>query len=219
MGIGFAVPINDVKAVLPQLRAGRVVRGSLGLHARMRPITHDDARALGLPGPRGALITSVDPASSADAAGLRAGDVIVEFLGAPIETADDLIARVALAQPGSRVRIGLIRDGNTRALDVDVHALTSPDVPAPHRPLDRPANFGLTFEDAPTGSLVREVQRGSAAASAGIEAGDILRKVNTRAVRSAADAEHAMHRLPPGSTAFLVVSRDGDEQLLELYAY
>jgi serine protease Do len=220
MGIGFAVPINAVKAVLPQLRAGRVVRGSLGVHPRMALLTDHDAMALGLPRARGALIMSVEPASSAETAGLRAGDVIVEFLGAPIETAEDLVTRVALAQPGSRGRIMLIRDGRPRVVDIGVQALTSPDARGPDRHLERPANFGLTFEDATIGGpFVREVERGSTGAGAGIEPGDILRKVNSRAVRTAAEAEHALRDVRPGSTAFLVVSRDGAEQLLELHAY
>lgn len=220
MGIGFAVPINTVKAVLPQLRAGRVVRGSLGLHPRMALLTDDEARALELPEARGALIASVDPASSGEAAGLRAGDVIVEFLAAPVETAEDFVTRVALAQPGSRARVVLIRDGRTRALEVEVQASTSPDPHAPRRRVEQPASFGLSVDDAPEGgALVREVARGSAAAGAGIEPGDIIRKVNTRAVRTAADAEQALQHVRPGGTAFLVISRDGAEQLFELHAY
>jgi serine protease Do len=220
MGIGFAVPINTVKAVLPHLRAGRVVRGSLGVRPRMAVITEDDARALELPEARGALIESVDLASSGEAAGLRAGDVIVEFLAARIATAEDLVTRVALAQPGARARVVLIRDGKTRAIDVDVQALTSPDPQAPHRRIEQPPNFGLTVEDAPAGGpFVREVARGSAAAAAGIEPGDIIRKVNTYTVRTAREAEQALRHVRPGATAFLVISRDDVEQLVELHAY
>ena len=71
-GIGFAVPINDVKALLPQLRAGKVVRGHLGVTLRQERITGDDATALGLPRAGGALITSVDMGSTADTAGCSA---------------------------------------------------------------------------------------------------------------------------------------------------
>jgi serine protease Do len=219
MGIGFAVPINAVKAVLPQLRTGRVMRGTLGVHPRMTALTDEEASALELPGARGALITSVDSESSADAAGIHAGDVIVEFFGCPIETAQDLVTRVALAQPGSRARVVLIRDGQTQAFDVDVQAATSPDPRTPHRGIERPANFGLTFEDASGSVLVREVARGSVAASAGLEPGDMLTKINTRAVRTAADAEHALRKMRAGSPVFLVISRDGIELLLELHGY
>jgi serine protease Do len=103
-GIGFAVPINDVKALLPQLRAGKVVRGHLGLTLRQDRITDDDASALGLPRAGGALITSVDMSSSADTAGLQCGDVIVDFAGAAVMSADHLMARVSATPPGTRVR-------------------------------------------------------------------------------------------------------------------
>ncbi len=96
-GIGFAVPINDVKALLPQLRAGKVVRGRIGVRFRQKAITDDDAAVLGLPKATGALITSVEEDSAADAAGLRCGDVIVNFAGAPVASADDLLARVSAA--------------------------------------------------------------------------------------------------------------------------
>jgi serine protease Do len=217
MGIGFALPINAVRAVLQQLRAGRVVRGSLGVHPRMTPLTDDLARSLGLPTARGALLTSVDPGSSAEAVGLHAGDVITEFHGAPIETADDLVARVALAQPGSRAPLVVIRDGHRRAIEVEIEQLVSPGVRDRHRRIERPSTFGLTLADAPDGgSLVQQVELGSLAATAGIESGDIVRKVNTRAVRTAADAKHALGRVPAGATVFLLICRDGAEQLIEL---
>ena len=100
MGIGFAVPINNVKAVLAGLRAGRVVRGSIGVQLRLPLLTDNDATALGLPRAAGALITSVEKPSTADAAGFHAGDVIVEFLGLPIVSAGDFLARVSQTPPG-----------------------------------------------------------------------------------------------------------------------
>jgi S1-C subfamily serine protease len=219
MGVGFAVPINSVKVLLPQLRAGRVVRGSLGVHLRMALLTNEDAKALGLPAARGALLTSVDPNSAGEAAGLRAGDVISEFHGAPIETADDLATRVALAHPGSRVPLVVSRDGSQRAITAEIEKSASPDVRAHHRRIERPATFGLTLEDAfAGGSLVQEVEPGSASESAGIESGDILHKVNTRAVRTAAEAKDALRHVPAGATVFLLISREGAEQLIEIDA-
>jgi serine protease Do len=219
MGIGFALPINAVRAVLPQLRAGRVVRGSLGVHPRMALLTDDDARTLGLSVARGALLTSVDPGSSAEAAGIRAGDVVTEFLGSPINTADDFVTRVALAEPGSRARLVVIRDGHRRAIEVQVDELASPGARDLHRRGERPATFGLTLEDAPEGgSLVRRVDAGSQAETAGVEPGDIVRKVNTRAVRTAADAMHVLQRVPTGTTVFVLICREGAEHLIEMDA-
>ena len=74
IGIGFAVPINSVKALLPQLRLGKVVRGQLGVRFHDGPIPEDEASQLGLPKACGALVMSVDGGSTAERAGLRAGD-------------------------------------------------------------------------------------------------------------------------------------------------
>jgi serine protease Do len=217
MGIGFAVPVNTVTALIPQLRAGRVVRGSLGVHPRMTLITEEDAKTLELPAAAGALIVSVDAGSSAEAAGVLAGDVIVEFNGTAINTADDVCARVSATPPGSRARIVLIRDGRKQALEVKVEPLASPSPADRHRQINPFESFDMTLEDAPAGgALVSHVELGGLAERAGLESGDILRKVNTHAVRTAAEAVHALQRIPGRRTVFLLIYRDRAEQLIEI---
>ena len=144
-GIGFAVPINDVKALLPQLRAGKVVRGRIGVRFRQDAITDDDATALGLPKATGALITSVEAGSAADAAGLRCGDVIVNFAGAPVASADDLLARVSAAPPGSLVVAIVVRDGRMSTVNWKWRSFLStvPERAAP--PVEESLNFGLSL--------------------------------------------------------------------------
>ena len=221
MGIGFAIPINSVKAVLPALRAGRVVRGSLAVQLRHARLTDTDAKSLGLPTARGALITTVARGSSADAAGLRPGDVIVEFLGTPIATADDVLARVSSTTPGVRARLRVLRDGRPRTFDVTVEELSVPSSRKPP-PEENPRRFGLTFADLEpgtgpaAGSLVEDVENGSAAAAAGIEPGDVIRKINTQTIRTAADAQRELQRIPAGSTVFLLVSQDGEDRIVEM---
>jgi S1-C subfamily serine protease len=222
MGIGFAVPINSVKTVLAGLRAGRVTRGSIGVQLRLPLITDNDARALGLPRAAGALITSVEKHSTADAAGFRAGDVVVEFLGLPIATASDFLARMSGARPGSRAQVAVIREGRARRLDVEVSELSSPD---PHRqdPRVERADFGLTLADvAPSsrrpisGPLVQHVEDGGVAANAGIEKGDVVRRVNQQTVSTAAQALHELRRTRMGSTVFVLIWRNGDERIIEM---
>ena len=222
MGIGFAVPINSVKAVLPALRSGRVVRGNLAVELRHAMLTDGDARALGLPGARGALITAVAKGSSADAAGFRPGDVIVEFLGAPVATADDVLTRVSSTTPGIQARTNVIRDGRTRTIDVTVEELPLPPPPRTHRPAEAPRRFGLTFADLEPGagqargSLVESVEDGSPAAVAGIEPGDIIRKINRHTIRTAAEARQQLQHIPTGSTVFLLVWQEGEERIVEM---
>ena len=222
MGIGFAVPINNVKTVLGGLRAGRVVRGRIGVQLRMPLLTDQDATALGLPRAAGALITSVEKQSTADAAGLHAGDVIVEFLGLPIVSAGDFLARVSRTPPGVRARVAVIREGRPVTFDVEVETLSSPAPRRESHRVERP-DLGLTLTDrtpaargAIDGPLVEQIQDGSVAADAGIEKGDVVRRVNQRTTRTAADAIHELRRMPTGSTAFLLIWRDGEDILVEM---
>jgi serine protease Do len=215
-GIGFAIPINDVKALLPQLRAGKVVRGHLGVTLRRERTTDDDATALGLPRAGGALITSVDMGSTADTAGLQCGDVIMDFAGAAVMSADDLMARVSATLPGSRARAVVHRDGRTRTVEVEVEELPSGITTRAELGLEESANFGLSLGDSRDGSFVRSVEDDSPAAEAGIEEGDIVRKVNRRIVHTAAEATQELQRVQVGHPTFVIVWRGGRETLVEM---
>ena len=222
MGIGFAIPINNIKAVLPALRAGHVVRGSLAVQLRHATLTENDAKALDLPGPRGALITAVARGSSADAAGLRPGDVVVEFLGGPVVTADDVLTRVSSATPGVRAHASVIRGGHTRTLEVTIEELPLPSARQKPHTDENPRPFGLTFTDLQPGtgpaegSVVEGVENASAAAAAGIEPGDVVRRINTHRIRTAADARWELQRIPTGHTVFLLVWQDGEERIVAI---
>jgi serine protease Do len=215
-GIGFAVPINDVKALLPQLRAGKVVRGRIGVRFRHQTMSDDDAAALGLPKATGALITAVEEDSTADAAGLRCGDVIVNFAGAPVASADDLLARVSAASPGSLVVAIVIRDGRVRTVELEVQELLSTVPERAELAVEETFNFGLSLRKGADGSVVQDVENESPAAQAGFEAGDIVRKVNRQRVQTAAEAMRELQRIPPGRPTFVLVWRAGRELLLEM---
>src|SRR5262249_40402236 len=108
-GIGFAIPIDAVKDVLGQLREkGHVERGRLGL--AFQALTPTLATALGVDGPKGALVSDVEPGGAAARAGIKAGDVVVSVNGTPIQHADELRRRVARNAPGSTIKVGVIRD-------------------------------------------------------------------------------------------------------------
>ena len=152
-GIGFAIPINSVKALLPQLRRGKVVRGHLAVRFHDDPIRDDEARQLGLEHPAGALIMSVDRGSTAARAGLRAGDVVVALDGRPVEDTRELLAAVSATAPGTNVQLTIVRAGNQQtclvAIDTPLDAAAD-DVAATvpeHDPLG-----GLTLGDV-TASL------------------------------------------------------------------
>ena len=102
VGIGFAIPVNIAKDVLPQLReSGRVTRGYLGV--AVVPVSPEVSRSLGLSSQRGAVVAEVVPRSPAAAAGIREGDVIVSFQNAPIQGPSELTRRVGGTPPGTKV--------------------------------------------------------------------------------------------------------------------
>ena len=126
VGIGFAVPINVVRDLLPQLQGGKVMRGRIGV--QVRPVPKDTAESLGVPDRRGALVQGVDGDGPAARAGLKAGDVIVEYNGQPIKNSDELVRLVANTAPGTEVPIKVVRDSRQTALRVKVDALNFDEV-------------------------------------------------------------------------------------------
>jgi serine protease Do len=122
VGIGFAIPVNIAKDVLPQLRAtGTVVRGYLGV--AVAPVPPETRRALDLPPQRGALLAEVVPRSPASAAGLMPADVITAFEDAPVQSPTDLTRRVARIPPGTPVRLRIVRNGGERTVTVTLARL------------------------------------------------------------------------------------------------
>src|SRR5215207_6512129 len=124
IGIGFAVPANMAKSVMDQLRkSGKVVRGMIGI--TVQNVTSDLAASLGLSEVRGVLVGSVQPGGPAERAGLRRGDVIVGFNGAPVTDSNSLRNRVASTQPGTEVTLTITRDNREQQVRVTLAELPS----------------------------------------------------------------------------------------------
>ncbi|HEX6930277.1 MAG TPA: Do family serine endopeptidase, partial [Gammaproteobacteria bacterium] len=119
IGIGFAIPSNMLKAVVDQLlEYGEVKRGVLGVH--VQNVTGDLAKAFGLEEADGALVASVLPGSSAEEAGVQAGDVIVGVNGQPVEDMGDLRNAIGLLRVGQEIRLELVRDGERRIVTTKI---------------------------------------------------------------------------------------------------
>jgi serine protease Do len=224
IGIGFAVPIDTVKALLPQLRAGRVVRGRLGV--RVSPVGEDEAEALALPSAEGAIVRQVEEASPAERAALRPGDVIVEYDGRPVRSPDDLVAMVSATRPGARVSMTVLRDGRRQSVSATIEELQGAQTPDASQ--DATLGFGLTLADltpalaerlgvrgAARGAVIDDVEPGSPAEEAGLQVGDVILQVNRRAVRDAAEATAAI-RQSRSAVVFLLVSRRGTELFVSM---
>ena len=116
-GIGFAIPIDAVRDVVPQLLAtGHVSRGRLGVV--IQGMDEDLAKAVGLDHPHGALVEEVEPASPAEKAGIKAGDVIVAVDGQDVPHSEDLPRMVARHAPGTQVKLAVLHDRQKRDVDV-----------------------------------------------------------------------------------------------------
>ena len=222
IGIGFAIPVNLAKPVLTQLAdGGRVVRGWLGVS--IQPVTPELAKGLKLSETSGALVASVTEGSPAAKAGLKPGDVIVEFNGERVARADRLPNAVATMAVGREVPLAVVRDGNSLELTVKVGEQTEPEEAAAEA-AKVPAMLGLTVEPVTPrlarelrlrderGVVVRDVEADSPAAEAGLRAGDVIVEVNRQAVHNTADMHRQIERRAKGTPVLMLVHR-GDSSL------
>jgi serine protease Do len=227
-GIGFAIPINRVKGLLPQLRNGNVVRAHLGVQLHDGPMLEDEARELGLLAPTGALAMSVDDKSGANRAGLRPGDVIVDVDGHTVADARDLIARTSAMAPGTAVKVRFFRDGVEQSgilvLD-ELPCETRPGTPSATPSRHGGLSFGgitpswASLLDVPPsleGALVTSVAPGSAGEGAGLAVGDIIRAINRHPVHHVADAKRELESITADRPIFLLVWRRGKELFLRM---
>jgi len=193
MGLSFAIPIDLALKVKDDLVAhGKVTRGRIGVG--IQGVDAALAESFGLDKARGALVSKVEPNSPAAAAGLKEGDVIVEFAGKAINKANDLPAAVAATRPGAQASLKVWRDGAEKSLDVKIGELGAERVAANDatpdakpqgklgvavRPLSPDEARGMGSDG---GLLVQEAS--GAAAKAGLRAGDVIVAVNGRATRT-----------------------------------
>ncbi|MEJ5331039.1 MAG: DegQ family serine endoprotease [Desulfobaccales bacterium] len=217
-GIGFAIPSNLAKSIIPQLmEKGKVTRGMLGVQVQV--VTAELAKSFGLSEPMGALVAEVRPGTPAEKAGIKRGDIIIEFNGQPIKEMNELPRLVAATAPGTKATVKVLRDGKEKTFSLTVTELVdepgTPGGPAP----EAEELAGLSVEDLTPalarrfglretkGAVVTRVAPGSPAAEAGLRPGDLILEVNGGAVQSAADFQRLISRVEKGSVARLLIKR------------
>lgn len=222
--IGFAVPINLAKGILPQLReSGAVTRGWIGV--TVQAITPEIAKGLELEATDGALVTHVAPGSPAERAGLRREDVILDVDGKPVGKMRDLPRAIAAIPIGKKVEVRLLRQGEEKTIEIEVDKLADTDAGAraTARDTQRGAvSFGMRVEDIDD-ALREKFELGDAegvavvatdpagpAAQSGIEVGDVIVEADRKPVSSAADLEK---RIAAGGDTILLLVRRGDSTL------
>jgi serine protease Do len=220
IGIGFAIPINLVKELLPQLRGkGKVVRGYLGV--LIQKVTPEIAESLGLEKAYGALVANVSKDGPAEKAGVKVGDVIVEFDGKEVKDSSELPILVARTQVDKKVRMKVLRDKKEAYLNVAVGELKDEEVVAA---VPEKGELGLTVQrltpqmaeslglEKVEGVVVTAVEPGSAGDDAGIRRGDLIVEVDRKAVRTLDDYKKAVAGASKGRGVLFLVRR-GDSTL------
>ena len=213
-GIGFAIPIDAVKQVVPQLVAtGHVSRGRLGV--AIQGMDEDLAKALGMDRPHGALVGQVEPGSPAEKAGLKSGDVIVAVDGQDVPHSEDLPRMVAAHKPGTNVKVTVLRDKQSRSIEVTLAAMQeSTERAEDKQPGANPgrgtsSQLGFAVDDEGGQVVVRHVAS-DGPAQGKIRPGDIIESVNQQPVTSANDLSTKVHASPSDKPVLLQVKR-GDQ--------
>jgi serine protease Do len=220
-GIGFSIPINEAKGVMSQLIAkGRVVRGWLGIV--IQDVTDELSGSFGVREKEGVLVADVMKGGPGESAGLRAGDVIVEFGGTKIHEVPDLQRRVANVVPGQTIALVVIRDRAPNKINVKVGEMPAEDTTVAAVEAG-PEGFGLQAEAlAPDtaerlslpftqGLLVTDVASGGPADRAGLRRGDVILEVDRQPVQDAPALQKALAAVPRGRSVLIRVHRPGSD--------
>jgi serine protease Do len=215
MGIGFAIPINMAKSIKDQLiQTGSVVRGYLGIV--IQDLTPELAKSFGMKDQKGILVAQVSEDSPAEKAGMKQGDVIVEFDGKPVDQVGPFRNEVALKAPGSKENITVLRNGERKVLSVTIGQLTDKEgavAEGPHN-LEK---LGMTVQnltpelarqlglDGKKGVVVTGVAQGSVAALANIKPGGMILEVNRQPIENTEELKKAIAEAPEDSPLLLLI--------------
>ena len=234
IGIGFAIPINVVRDLLPQLRAGKVIRGRIGV--TVGEVPRESVAEFGLKQRAGALVATVTKDAPAAKAGIEPGDVIVEFNGKPVANRDELIKLVSGTKPGTTVPLKVMREKKEKSLtitveELDLEAESGSTSSWQTEAEDTSAGFGMTLGNitpniarqlrlppGTTGAVIMDIDPGSPADNGGLAQYDVLLKVNGTNVSSATEASRLLQKIQSGDRAMLLVwkTRQGQELFLTI---
>jgi serine protease Do len=208
MGIGFAIPINMVKTIEGQLQKhGKVTRGWLGV--AIQDVDENLAKSFDLKEARGILVSQVQPDSPAVSAGLKQGDVILRLDDIVLKDVSDLRNRVALITPGTKVMLHIIREGREQEVALVIGEQPS-EFGKAGQGLESQGNlqqYGLSLQDLTpelasqlgysakqTGVVISSVEPGSPAATAGLQAGNLIEEVNKEGVANLQQLQGALKK-------------------------
>ncbi|WP_036197944.1 DegQ family serine endoprotease [Marinobacter sp. HL-58] len=222
MGVSFAIPIDDAMNVFRQIRdEGGVSRGWLGV--LIQEVNRDLAESFGLKRPRGALVAEVMSGSPAEKAGLKSGDIVLEYEGEEVTLSSDLPPMVGRTPVGETASLKVMREGKQITVDVEIGKLPEEgeeraSAPATGGEGPSSAPLGMVVEPLPDdvrdslgisgGVIVSELGQGPAL-NAGIQPRDVITELNRRSISSVEDFREAVEALPKDSAVSVRVVRQG----------
>jgi len=219
-GIGFAIPSNMINSMLPTLiKGGKIARGLLGVG--IQDLDKDLAKQFGLSDSNGALVSTVNPGSAADKAGVQVGDVIVGLNGKAVESSRDLRNRVGGLAPGAKVKLEIMRGGKAMTLNATIGESTEQTASeeGSEAAPEQAAKLGLSLQpltpelaqryglNEKTGLLIADVDQGSPAAQAGLQEGDLIVQVNRKPVSKVSELQSAVAESRKAGSILLLVKR------------
>ncbi len=227
-GIGFAVPISLAREVMDQIAMhGQVTRAYIGV--RIQEVTPSIARAVGLDAPKGAMVTDVTADSPAQHAGLQSGDVILSVNGKPVDDSNQLAIEISMMGVNAPLKLQVFRNGQTMNMNAETAQMPGTPVERTSNDNNKGGNSALdgvsvrslnpdTAEQmgvAPgtSGVVVTKVDPASAAASAGLQAGDVIQEVNHARVNNSGDFASALQKGKSGDS-LLLINRKGSKLYL-----
>lgn len=218
-GIGFAIPVNTAKPLIPQLvKNGKVTRGYIGVN--IQSISPDIAKAMKLGNDKGALVADVISGGPADEAGIARGDVIVAFNGKTVKDSHDLPTMVAATPIGDKATVTVLRDGKEKEIRVKIAELPSDGTSVESSAKPAEGKWGLQLQDLTPeiarqlgletdhGVLIAGVQPGSPADDASIRQGDVILEVNRHPVKTAQEVKKEIDKAKDKNSLLLLVQRD-----------
>lgn len=229
-GVGFAVPVNLARSVMESIiKEGRVVRGFMGVN--IQDVTPTLAKEFNLKDNTGALVADVTPGSPADKAGIKAGDIVVEFNGKPVRDSRQLKLQVGQTAPNTKAPVKLVRDGATKTVEVKLKEFDRKEVASRSNPdsnakgeetlkgvtvgdIDLRARQQLRLPEEIKGALVTSIDESSAAYDAGLREGDVILEINRKPVTSAEEAVELSAKVDDRSLLLRVWSRGGTRYLV-----
>jgi len=226
VGIGFAIPINMAKSVMPQLKErGKVIRGWLGVSIQV--VTQEIKEKFGLKTEEGALIGEVTKGSPADKGGLKRGDVIINFDGKKVKVMDTLPVMVAETPVGKEVEILIIRKGKEKRLTIIIGELEEDTRVAATTPKIE-KSFGLSVQEltpeiaeslslkGEKGVVISGIKKGSPASDAGLQRGDLIQEIEHEPVENLSDYKRIMKESSSKKQILIVIKQRGHSRYVVL---